>query len=136
MIRTETLRPFLIDVLAWDWGRMDKFAGAGIPSGSLRKWEFLGAMRELLPFPGEDIHSVVPLVWHKGDSVAPHVHPEHTLIYYVRLGSPPVPVIVEREPVLPKPGELIILPPGTKHAVPTSHSVTTRLAIAMRVNKQ
>ena len=136
------LADLLVDVQTWNWEHMRKYPGAGIPRGSMRKWELLGRMREMVSKPGEDIHSVVPLVWHRGEKVQVHVHPEHTVIFYVALGDPPVPIILGRdendkgELYTPEPGETLVLPPDTLHGVPRSMSATPRLAIAMRVNKQ
>lgn len=123
-------------VQSWDWDHMRRFPGAGIPDDDERVWQFLGDMRDMIERPGHDIHSVVPLVWHKGEGVSIHWHPEYTLIFYVQLGDPPVPIVLENGVYTPQPGETLILSPNTAHQVPPSLSDAPRIAIAMRVQPQ
>ena len=125
----------MFDVLLWDWDQIMSAPAAGLPKAPLT-FTLLGRMRELVPKPGHDVHSVVPLRWLRGDEVAEHAHPEWTVIFYAQLGDPPVPVIIDGEVYTPAPGECLVLPPNTPHAVPKSHSDIPRISIAMRVKVQ
>ena len=133
-VETHMMARHLAAVRSWDWDAIMRNPAAGLPVVSSSM--FLAQMRELVPKPGHDVHSVVPLRWLRGDEVAEHTHPEWTVIFYAQLGDPPVPVIIDGEVYTPEPGECLVLPPNTPHAVPRSHSDTPRISIAMRVKVQ
>ena len=99
------------------------------------------AMRDLVPVPGDTwVHDIDVLVKpHQADHQGQrwHSHPEWTAIYYVAIGSPPVPLeamINDREvTVTPEPGDCIIIPPNVEHRVAASRSREYRLSFAMLV---
>ena len=126
----------------WDWGAMDRDAGRGLQPGpgEMAKsigWTIIGLMREQIPKPGQDIHSVVPLVFHKGNSLNGHVHPEHTVIFYIDPGEPACALLLSNDRrYCPSPGEVVVLGPDEWHAVEASRSDRPRKSLAIRVVTQ
>ncbi len=70
-------------------------------------------MVELLPENGIWRESRKILV--RGGQIEPHTHPEWVALFYIDLGSPPLPVTIEGEKVLPKAGDCIVLQPNVWH---------------------
>lgn len=103
----------------------------------LAKWfpELSQEIRNCIPDDGE-IHSDIPVVVPQGskhNAQVPHKHFEWTAIYYVDLGDPPCPILIDGIPVLPEPGDVVVLEPNTLHEVETSKSERERISFAMRV---
>ncbi len=132
MQSTMALEHFATSVRAWDWEYIEAFPTNGL-ADCPGNWGLIGAMRGCIDKPGHDIHSVVPVVWQRGQGVHEHTHPEHTVIFYVDLGDPPVPILLRDGPYTPERGETLILGPGEPHGVPTSHSKRPRICVALRV---
>ena len=106
---------------------------------TFQKSELAGILPELyalFPQPGAPSHPAIPVIIRHGDQVAVHHHKQWTLILYLALGDPPVPVIIERVPLEPQRGQVILLPPYTAHAVPKSKSLAWRLSLALRWNTE
>lgn len=93
---------------------------------------FLAALRAFCPKPGADYQKAICVVVTRSDSVPEHVHPEHTVLYYVEPLD--VPIIVEGVPYQPSPGEVVYLPPNVPHSVPVNNGTGRRISIAMLVD--
>ena len=92
----------------------------------------LPALYDLFPQPGWCTHPAIPVIIRHGDEITTHSHPEWTLVLYLMLGDPPVPVIIEGDTQQPQRGQVVMLPPGTDHSVPKSESIAWRLSLALR----
>lgn len=119
---------------------VDRYNGFDRAKGLSNKPEFyplLKEIRSLIPVDGDDwVHHIeVEVKPGQKNHMAQrhHKHSEWTAVFYVKVGDPPVPIIVEGEEITPAPGDVIIMPPHTDHCVAPSHSKTDRLSFAMLV---
>ena len=92
----------------------------------------LPELQALFPQPGWITHPAIPVIVKHGDEITEHAHPQWTLVLYIALGDPPVPVIIEDETWQPERGQVLLLPPRTPHRVPKSESLAWRLSLALR----
>lgn len=90
--------------------------------------ELLSEMRAHVPKEGGDYIKAISVVLRQGEQIKEHVHPEHTVLYYI---EPTGPIVVNGDTYQPKKGEFLYLKPGTPHAVPKVRE--TRVSLAMLV---
>ncbi len=120
-----------VDPERWAWCARTKPWGLG-KDEELRKVR--NAMHLLVPVDAPITKDIQVVVKH-GYGVAKHQHKEWTALLYVDLGSPSVPLVVEGKEIHPAPGDVVILPPFTDHAVQKSRSPTDRLSFAILVDQ-
>ena len=109
-------------------------AADGIQDKELRP--VLDDLYELFPHPGQASHIERLVTVMRGRELRAHKHPQHTLVFYIDVGDPPVPIIVSGEEIKISPGMAVLMPPHTLHAVPKSHSDRPRVSIALRWTKE
>jgi hypothetical protein len=95
--------------------------------------EFAAELRAFVPVPGTDYEYLYQVLVPFEDERKEHGHSWWVALCYVDLGDPPVAVIVEGERIVPTMGDVVVLPPVTKHAVEPSQSERMRLSVAMLV---
>jgi quercetin dioxygenase-like cupin family protein len=95
--------------------------------------DFLLWLRSHCPKQGTDWVKAILVTVKNGDYIAEHVHPEHTILYYVEPAG--VPITIEGRTHLPKAGEVLYLEPGRLHGVPKNSGHTTRISVAMLVKE-
>ncbi len=91
------------------------------------------AMRIRIPVPGMQWDRVIAVASGPGckvNAIAEHSHPEYICLYHV---EPTSEVIIAGEPMLPDPGDFLIVRPGVSHSV--RESVTRRVVVAMLVSE-
>ena len=123
----------------WEYVTRDEFlACAQKAPWGLGKWEIfkplLNDIRACIPVDGtddwtKDIHVIVE----EGKRIPEHKHAEWTAIFYVDVGDPPCAILIEDERVIPKPGDVVVLRPDTRHEVEISKSERERISFAMLV---
>ena len=90
----------------------------------------LADLREHQPERTTENHDPMPVILAPGKHVAPHKHPEWTLIYFI--DAEEVPLTVENLAVYPANNTAILLPPGTPHSVRINTMDRPRLSLALR----
>ena len=90
----------------------------------------LNALRLYRPDDTTENHDPMPVILQPGKGVAPHKHPEWTLIYFI--DAEEVPLTVENLAVYPANNIAILLPPGTPHSVRINTMDRPRLSLALR----
>lgn len=73
---------------------------------------------------------------HHGKHVSEHVHAEWVALFYVDPGDPPLPVIIEGEEVMPKAGDVVVIPPGTSHYTNQYEGKRPRILTAVLVETE
>lgn len=92
-------------------------------------------MRALVPVEGSDWAKAITVAVapyqndHQGQQL--HAHAEWTAVYYHAPAG--VPIIVDGDEVLPMPGDVVVMPPGTQHQVAPNHQNRLRVSFAMLV---
>lgn len=66
-----------------------------------------------------------------GQTIGSHRHVEDVVMFYAEPTD--TPIIINDVPFLPRPGEMVVVPAETPHAVPVNHTKTTRVSVAMKV---
>lgn len=112
------------------WYRACDKPGKGLVDDDLRG--ILPDLYSHFPQPGEPTHQEMPVLLKQGQDIGEHKHPEWTLIYYVYIGDPAVPIVIDTHVIRPENGSAVLLPPGTPHRVPKSASPIPRLSLALR----
>ena len=97
--------------------------------GGLGK-SLLNDLRLYRPDDTTENHDPMPVILQPGKHVAPHKHPEWTLIYFI--DAEEVPLTVENLAVYPANNTAILLPPGTPHSVRINTMDRPRLSLALR----
>ena len=92
--------------------------------------QLLGDLRKHQPINTTENHDPMPVILQPGKHVAPHKHPEWTLIYFI--DAEEVPLTVENLAVYPANNTAILLPPGTPHSVRINTMDRPRLSLALR----
>ena len=90
----------------------------------------LNAMRLYRPDDTTENHEPMPVILQPGKGVAPHQHPEWTLIYFI--DAEEVPLWVDNIVVFPANNTAILLHPMTLHSVPCNTMDRPRLSLALR----
>ena len=92
--------------------------------------QLLCDLRKHQPINTTENHQPMPVILAPGKHVAPHQHPEWTLIYFI--DAEDVPLTVENLAVYPANNTAILLPPGTPHSVRINTMDRPRLSLALR----
>ena len=92
--------------------------------------QLLCDLRKHQPINTTENHDPMPVILQPGKHVAPHRHPEWTLIYFI--DAEEVPLTVENLAVYPANNTAILLPPGTPHSVRINTMDRPRLSPALR----
>ena len=98
--------------------------------------ELFKEMRSYVPVEGDlDYHPVVQIVLMEGKDLAMHEHLRTwTCLLYLQPGDPAPPVLIEgHEPIIPKKGMFVVVPPGVSHGIQRSESKTARVSLGMLV---
>lgn len=115
---------------AQKWIDAVPIVAAGIQDPELRP--ILDDLYALFPQPGEKRHMERLVVVERGRSISSHRHPEYTLVFYIDVGDPVVPIICGGEEIEISSGMVVVLPPNTLHSVPKSYSDRPRVSLALR----
>lgn len=92
--------------------------------------ELLRVMRTKIPVEGDHYKKALRVVVPTHRSIKEHMHPEWVALYYARPSSP---LLHDESYYFPAAGEIVVISPYTKHAVPSNESQETRVSIALVV---
>ena len=90
----------------------------------------LNALRLYRPDDTTENHDPMPVILQPGKHVAPHQHPEWTLIYFI--DAEEVPLYVGDVLIFPANNTAILLQPGQLHSVTINTMDRPRLSLALR----
>jgi len=102
----------------------------GIADDELRP--ILKELYALFPQPGEPSHIERLVIVNITRRIASHKHPQHTLVFYIDVGDPVVPLLCNGESIDIAAGMAILMPPNMLHAVAHSYSKRPRVSLALR----
>ncbi len=101
----------------------------------LTEHELIALLRPHIPVEGDDWTYLWHLTVQPGSNAFPHSHNGWTACYYEDVGDPPCAIILNGERIVPKNGDIIVVPPGVEHSVETNEGERPRLSHALTLNK-
>jgi quercetin dioxygenase-like cupin family protein len=66
-----------------------------------------------------------------GQTIGEHRHIEDVVMFYAEPTD--TPIIIKNKPILPRPGEMMVVMAETPHSVPVNATKKTRVSVAMKV---